>query len=192
MNLPQRIFLTGVPGSSWSVISQMIELNPGFNISDRNPQREYRHRSGATHVGAYFGTNMEFPADLDSSNLDRPWADTSGCRLIKSHEWAHCLDEIKTRYPNDWIMLIYRPDMSSFAWWQRAGGDSITYPNYKAYSDPAAAFQRIMKQNRDILKFSHRHRLVWEHFDHDWVKRNFGHNVAPWNDPQDILVTLHR
>jgi hypothetical protein len=35
MILPNKIFLTGVPGSRWSGIAQLIEDNvPGFNTAD--------------------------------------------------------------------------------------------------------------------------------------------------------------
>ena len=120
--LPDRIFFTGVPGSGWSVISQIIEAIPGMNTTDRHTSRQYTHESGATHVGAYFGENMEYPLDLGVKNLDSPWMDDGGCRLIKSHDWAFCLDEIKYRYPTAWILLIYRNTELSLTHWIDAGG----------------------------------------------------------------------
>jgi hypothetical protein len=32
-------------------------------------------------------------------------------------------------------MMIYRPDMVSYAWWMIAGGFQIQYPNYSAYKN---------------------------------------------------------
>lgn len=171
MNLPQRIFYTGVPGSSWSVVAQLLEQNTNFDTSDRTAERSYIHSSGARHLGSYFGTCMEFGTDLSIENIDAPWTDNNGCRLIKSHEWAFYLNDIHTKYPNDWIMLLYRPDMTSFAWWQRAGGGSITYPCYDDYQDPIKALTKTMKQNQCILKFSHEHNLTWNHFTAEWVKK---------------------
>jgi hypothetical protein len=59
MNLPNHIFFTGAPGSRWSGIAQTIETLPGFNVSDRNPRREYAHNTYSGHKGAYFGHGME-------------------------------------------------------------------------------------------------------------------------------------
>ena len=58
MNLPNHIFFTGAPGSRWSGIAQTIESIPGFNISDRNSDREYIHNTYSGHLGAYFGQGM--------------------------------------------------------------------------------------------------------------------------------------
>lgn len=191
MKLPQRVFYTGVPGSSWSVVAQLIEQHPDFNTSDRRPDRSYIHESGASHLGAYFGDGMEFPVDLSPDNIDAPWDSSKGCRLIKSHEWAHCLDDIHDCYPDAWIMLLYRPDLTSFAWWQRAGGGSITYPCYDAYHDPIEALSKTLKQNQDILNFSKKYDLTWRHFSTAWVEENFGHCVDYRNLlPNDLLVTI--
>ena len=54
MNLPKRIFFTGVPGSKWSGIAQTIEALDGFNTTDRWNHREYKHSGFSGHVGAYF------------------------------------------------------------------------------------------------------------------------------------------
>jgi len=40
MQLPNRLFFTGVPGSRWSGISQNLELLDGVNTSDQNFERE--------------------------------------------------------------------------------------------------------------------------------------------------------
>jgi len=160
--LPRRHFFTGVPGSRWSGVSQDIESSRLYDTSDRIPQRTYTHNQYSGHVGAYFGTGMEFPASLDPAVLDAPYTG-SGCRLHKSHEWAYMLDDIIKTYPDCWITLIYRPDAASFEWWKQAGGWDISYPNYDFYVDDAGMQQHIKLMNEAMLEFSHRHNLVWHH-----------------------------
>jgi hypothetical protein len=60
--LPNRIFLTGVPGSRWSGIAQTLESLNGFNTGDRTPAREFSHSGFTGHKGAYFGKGMEYEA----------------------------------------------------------------------------------------------------------------------------------
>ena len=76
-----RIFLTGVPGSRWSGIAQEIESEGDYDVSDHS-ERTYTHGEYSGHIGAYFGTGMEFPAILDTKNLDLPYRGT-GTKLRK-------------------------------------------------------------------------------------------------------------
>ena len=76
-----KLFFTGVPGSRWSGIAQTLEAMPGFNISDRTPEREYTHHQYSGHVGAYFGKGMEFEAD--PARVDQAYSDPGGIKVIK-------------------------------------------------------------------------------------------------------------
>ena len=108
MNLPKRLFFTGVPGSRWSGIAQILESLSGFNTTDRTPERTYEHHSYTGHLGAYFGRGMEFPAELDLNMIDSAWTDPSvGTQIVKSHDWAYKLDQVynTTRSTGDWVML---------------------------------------------------------------------------------------
>lgn len=158
-----RIFLTGVPGSRWSGIAQEIETED-FNTSDRIPERTYTHNKYSGHVGAYYGTGMEFPAILDTKNLDLPYNNKNKkIKLHKSHEWSLMLDDIVDWYHRAGIILIYRPNEAAFKWWLEAGGFDIKYPNYDYYVDEATMMTHIEKQNDAILKFAHKHKLTWKH-----------------------------
>ena len=190
MHLPNRLFFTGVPGSRWSGIAQTLETIPKFNTSDRNSKREYTHAGYGGHVGAYFGTGMEFDSYLNPAYLDSAWTELGGTKLTKSHDWAHKLDLIKELFPDDWIMLVYRPDMPSYTWWHEAGGFDIAYPDYKWYNNSTIMMSEIATQNRKILEFAHKHDATWNHFTEKWVKDNFGHNVQLNKQHPDILVTI--
>lgn len=190
MDLPSRIFFTGVPGSRWSGIAQTLETLPGFNTSDRNSKREYTHTSYGGHVGAYFGPGMELDSKLDADYIDSAWADNNGTKIVKSHNWAYQLPDVKSAFPDDWIMLVYRPDMASYTWWHEAGGFNIKYPDYQWYNNSRIMQCEIAKQNEMILEFACQHDATWKHFSSKWIKDNFGHDVRLTKHHTDILVTL--
>lgn len=190
MKLPKRIFFTGVPGSRWSGIAQTLETMSGMNTSDRTPEREYVHHSYTGHRGAYFGPGMEFEPILDGNYIDQAWIEPQGCKLVKSHEWSYYLGEIRERFPDDWIMMVYRPDMSSYSWWHEAGGFQIQYPNYASYKNSAIMMSEIMKQNSEILNFGMINKCKWEYFTSTWINDNFGQDIEVKTVFNDILITL--
>jgi hypothetical protein len=188
--LPNRIFFTGVPGSRWSGIAQTLEQLDGFNTSDCTPARSYNHNQYSGHKGAYFGTGMELEAYLDERYIDYAWAEQGGTRIVKSHDWAYKLDLVRQQFPDDWIMLVYRPDMASYAWWHEAGGFSIKYPSYEAYKNSTTMLGEIGKQNANILQFASEHDLTWNYFTPKWVEQHFGQRIEVNKKWSDILVTL--
>ena len=190
MKLPNRIFLTGVPGSRWSGIAQTLETIPGFNTSDRTPERTYSHHSYTGHQGAYFGLGMELEARLVPDYIDAAWTEPGGTCLVKSHDWAYVLPQVEHYFPDDWIMLVYRPDMASYAWWHEAGGFQIKYPCYDAYGDSMGMLAAITRQNQHILEYAHSRNATWHHFTSQWVESTFGHPVEIKKTFPDILVTV--
>jgi hypothetical protein len=192
MNLPNKIFLIGVPGSRWSGIAQNIEDNiPGFNATDRTENRKYAHHNFSGHLGVYFGTGWEHGTELTDENLDSAFSNTKGTRFLKSHEWAYCLDEIKEKFPNDWIMLIHRPDLSAYSWWHEAGGFTISYPDYHPYyKDSINMLNEIRQMHQHMFDFSQKHNLKWSHISADWIEENFGTRVEPTVKLSDTLVTI--
>jgi hypothetical protein len=190
MIFPTRIFLTGVPGSRWSMICQLIEQIPGMNTSDRQPHREYVHHSFTGHQGAYFGRGMELEARLDAAYMDAAWSVPGGTKIVKSHDWAYVLPDIKERFPQDWIMLVYRPDIDSFAWWHEVGGFQIKYPCYDAYKNSIGMLGEITQQNRCILEFAYRHQASWHYFTATWIEKTFEYKIEPERISPDILVTV--
>jgi len=189
MTLPSHIFFTGVPGSRWSGIAQVLETIPGMNTSDRTAEREYAHHSYTGHKGAYFGRGMEFSTILDIDYINTAWTEPGDCKLVKSHDWAYQLNHINM-IKDVWIMLVYRPDMSSYAWWHEAGGFQIKYPCYDAYKDSQGMLSEITAQNKAILEFGMINNCKWEYFTSGWIKENFNADVNVTNVWPDILVTL--
>ena len=190
IKLPDRIFFTGVPGSRWSGIAQILESLPGFNTSDRAPSRSYVHNGFTGHKGAYFGRLMEFESRLDAGYLQSAWSQQGGTCLVKSHDWAYSLDRIKAKFPSDWIVLVHRPDLSSFDWWQQAGGFNIGYPSYAAYHNDEIMQREISWQNQAILQFAEQNSLVWSKFTSEWIAEHFGQQVIDVSAADDIRVTI--
>jgi hypothetical protein len=191
MILPNQIFFTGVPGSRWSGIAQTLESMPYFNTTDRTREREYHHGRFTGHKGAYFGRQMEFEATLDADYINSAWAPKSvGTKLVKSHDWAYSLDQIKYTFPNDWIMLVYRDNAVSFSWWKEAGGWNIKYPSYIAYQNDVVMTREIAWQNSAIRNFAERQGLIWANFDSTWVKEHFDMDVKVEQPCSDIFVTI--
>ena len=188
MSLPNRIFFTGVPGSKWSGIAQILETSSAFNTTDRTPKREYQHHEYSGHKGAYFGMGMEFYPD--PMNVDQAWDGGNGIKLAKSHDWSYMLDVIKPGFVNDWVMLVYRPNEVSNAWWHEAGGFDISYPDYSYYKDSDKMYKEIAKQNNAMLKFAHKHDATWSYFTTKWIKNTFGLDIEVTNDYNDILVSI--
>jgi hypothetical protein len=185
MTLPNRIFFTGVPGSRWSGIAQTLEQLPGMNTTDRTPEREYTHHQYSGHKGAYFGRGMEFPAD--PTQVDQAWTEQEGCQLVKSHEW---IDHVEELPKEDWKLLVYRPDQTSFAWWHEAGGFQIGYPNYSAYKNSANMLAEIIRTNQLILEYSCINNCSWNYFTTEWIEKSFDMAIDVPNVWPDILVTL--
>jgi len=190
--LPNRIFLTGVPGSRWSGIAQTLESIPGFYSTVRTPERTYSHHSYTGHQGAYFGPGMELECLLSADYIDSAWTQSAGTKLVKSHDWAYMLPKVAHHFPDDWIMLVYRPDMASYAWWHEAGGFQIKYPCYDAYKDSMGMLAAITKQNQCILEYAHSRNATWHHFTSEWVESTFGHKVEIKKTFPDILVTVFK
>lgn len=142
------ILFTGAPGSKWSSVAENIYRSPDIDRSDSTSARAYK-KDVVKHQGAYFDPGMEF--DNSQENWDRPFSGT-GRRIIKSHTFAHQLDELKTLgYP---IVLVYRSHLECYDWWMQAGGFGITYPNYRDYyKDPENMWTEIKRQNIDIKIF---------------------------------------
>jgi len=142
------ILFTGAPGSKWSSVAENIYRSPDVDRSDSTSERTYK-KDVVKHQGAYFDPGMEF--DNGQENWHRPFSGT-GKRIIKSHTFAHQLDELKTLgHP---IVMVYRSHLECYDWWMQAGGFDITYPNYRYYyKDSNTMRAEIKRQNKDIKAF---------------------------------------
>ena len=123
--------MTGAPGSKWSSVFKNIHGSADVDKTDYTEERTYWHDADTPgekqlmHTGAYWDPGMEFENNIES--WDKPFSGI-GKRIIKSHTFAHKLDNLKDLgYP---IILVYRNDYKCFIWWQLCGEFNITYPSY--------------------------------------------------------------
>jgi len=141
------VLFTGAPGSKWSSVAESLSRSPDIDTSDSTSGRAYNNGE-VKHRGSYFDPGMEF--ENDPENWDRPFSG-KGHRIIKSHTFAHKLDELKNlQYP---IVMVYRSHLECLDWWVQAGGFDITYPDYQYYENLDKMKAHIQKQNQDINKF---------------------------------------
>jgi hypothetical protein len=133
---------------------------------------------------------MEFNAEFDDAYIDQAWAQPGGCKIVKSHDWAYSLSLVKVTFPDSWIMMVYRPDLASYAWWHEVGGFNIEYPDYSWYENSTKMMAEIAIQNDKMLKFAFEHNLTWSPFNAKWVKEQFGHDMTFDFKNYDVLVTM--
>ena len=141
------ILFTGAPGSRWSSVAEGIYRSPDIDQTDGKGRNTYR-TGVVKHEGAYFDPGMEFENSI--TNWDKPFSGI-GKRIIKSHTFAHRLNDLKKLgYP---IVMVYRNDIECLKWWNDAGGFDITYPNYSYFKDQDTMWDHIQSENRDIMQF---------------------------------------
>ena len=139
------ILFTGAPGSKWSSVAESIYWSDSIDHTDSTKERGYK-KGVVKHIGAYWDPGMEF----ENNDWDGPFSG-KGKRIIKSHTFAHTLDELKqSGHP---IVMVYRNDHECFKWWVKAGGFGITYPNYQHFQDLDEMWVHIQKENKDIMQF---------------------------------------
>jgi hypothetical protein len=191
------IWFTGAPGSKWSgtanILQSIHDLN--FNISDRTPEREYTHTGpttlakSITHTGVYFGPghgvgeHWDRLSILDSKSIVREitqeWADASyGNLLVKSHFLSHHLDFISETFPDNPIIMVFRPNHKCEQGWFGAGGWNISYPNYRPYyKDNDTMKSMIAEHNTLMLDFCKKKNIVPQKFTRDFLKDTFNWTV---------------
>ena len=148
------ILMTGAPGSKWSSVFKNIHGSADVDNTDHNNTRTYWHdadtpgRKQLMHTGAYWDPGMEF--DCKSTEWDKPFSG-QGKRIIKSHTFAHQLDNLKQL--GNPIIMVYRNDYECFKWWQLCGEFRITYPNYQHFENLEKMWKHIQLENKDIMQF---------------------------------------
>jgi hypothetical protein len=199
------VWFTGAPGSKWSGTANILQAiaHLDFNTTDRNPSREYTH-TGPTllarkimHTGVYFGPGHGVGEHWDRFNrLDagavereilREWQDTSyGKLLVKSHFLSHHLDHISEIWPNNPIIMIFRPDEKCEQGWFGAGGWSISYPNYRPYYKDDSTMKAMIKEHNSLmLDFCKRKNIKPQKFTRDYLKENLKWSI------DDIADSTH-
>ena len=185
IELPDKIFITGAPGSKWTSVTHLLETHPLANITDRNPNRHYDHNVFQGHHGSYFALpfrKYEFDVSVEDSYINTAFDDQySPGKFVKGHDWAYMLDELKEKSKGNWLLMVMRPDTDCFAWWNNHGGFVTKYPSYETYEGNIKMMSEIMILNDKYSKFAQKHDQRWEYFSPRWIKENFGHTLTEEN-----------
>lgn len=164
------IFITGAPGSKWSLVAYAVSLADGVNTSDAAETRTYGSDAGGpVHFGNYFGPGMEYGQRFDTldrltkpelmEELSRPYASADGIKILKSHMFGRHLDHLVPMFPEARFVLVHRPDEECLDWWLEAGGFEISFPDYSWYRELSNMKAQIARDNEAITGFAERHGL---------------------------------
>lgn len=212
MTTDNIVWFTGAPGSKWSgtanILQSIQKLN--FNTSDRTPEREYTHTGpttlarSITHTGVYFGPGHGVGEHWDRLSILDPnaivreineeWKDPSyGKLLVKSHFLSHHLDFISEMFPNNPIIMVFRPNNKCEQGWFGAGGWNIKYPNYRPYyKDDNTMISMIADHNKFMLDFCNRKNIVPQKLTRNYLKETFNWTIDQIVDPvQQEWVDRH-
>ena len=157
------IFIAGAPGSRWSSVARSIYTSSKIDNSDSDNSYTKPGEKVPMHVGTYWDPGMEYGENFDvldimsddyiQEQFDGPFKENNNLtRIIKSHQFCKHLEFIKNNWQYCPIVLVYyKNDESTEAWWYEAGGFDITYPDYQWYKDQMHTEIKI--QNAGVLEF---------------------------------------
>jgi hypothetical protein len=188
MTSPKFVFVAGVPGSSWSMLSHRLKSMIDADPTDYDENRTFKfgkHKELGSHHGCYFGPNNEFGEHFDDiasnytleefvNECQLPFAKDDKPKMIRSHWFSRQLDWLWDNFKGHDLFLIYKNDQIAFDHWIMRGGFDITHPVYTWYKDPENMRSAIALENSAILDFAARKQLVWDNYSEDWWFTRFG------------------
>jgi hypothetical protein len=194
---PKFVFVSGVPGSSWSMISHRLKLALDLDTSDVTEDRAFelpdkasirqmpRISDDKSHFGSYFGPDNEFGDGFDdipaNYTLDtfyqecvKPFESNDKPKCVRSHWFSYNLDWLWDNCKGHDLFLLYKDSEISRDWWLERGGWDIHHPVYTWYENNERLFQQIQIENENLLKFAKDKGLEWEQYNEEWFLSKFG------------------
>jgi len=180
------IFATGAPGSKWSAMLRTLSYNIRINNSDENEEDTFQvklfsnltntEKTLAWHRGAYWGPYHKYGHKFDMLDklskdeiiheLNLPFKEPGGIKVIKSHWFSYHLEFLAETFPKAKILTVYLPDDVCFDWWKVIGGWNIHYPVYTWYENDDRMRDRIKEENAHITRFfARRKRFLDRYFN---------------------------
>jgi hypothetical protein len=147
------IFVTGAPGSKWSLIAQALEAASEVEADGTD----------AVGPAAEYGKELQRHGGLDRdalrAELGRSGVERRGLELVTSHVFTRDLPYLAETFPAARFVLVYRPDESCLDWWLEAGGFDMSFPDYSWYRELESMKKEIVTDNAALLDFTERHEL---------------------------------
>jgi len=209
---PNFCFVTGVPGSSWSMISHRLKILLDHNLSDVDetryhlaPHRDPTHNTNRTHLGSYFGPHNEFGERFDDipnnytlesfyNECRLPFNhDTGQTKCIRSHWFSYNLDWLWENCKGNTLFLIHKESQGAIDWWEKIGGWNIKYPVYTWYENNEKMTKQIVEENNNLLRFAKEKNLKWETYCEEWWLEKFGREeITQTNRPPAVEYNLNK
>lgn len=197
------VFVSGVPGSSWSMISHRLKVIQDLDLSDVTTDREFvlppretetevNLRQGnriaegdKSHFGCYFGPYNEFGDGFDDipknytleefyKECAKPFSEEGKAKCVRSHWFSYNLDWLWDNCKGQDLFLLYKDSDTARDWWFERGGWEIHHPVYTWYKDNDRMYEQIQIENNNLLDFAQRKNLKWEPYNEEWWLKQFG------------------
>lgn len=197
---PEFVFVSGVPGSSWSMISHRLKVLLDHDLSDVDDTRQFQlppmyqdrvgdlqEREMISHLGCYFGPHNEFGEKFDDiknnytleefyDECRRPFINTESTKpkCIRSHWFSYNLDWLWDNCKGNDLFLLYKNSQTARDWWFERGGWTIHHPVYTWYENDERLFEQIKIENTNLLNFAEEKGLEWQTYSEEWWQKRFG------------------
>ena len=209
---PNFCFVTGVPGSSWSMLSHRLKLILNHDLSDINgsrhhlaPHRDPTQDTNRTHLGSYFGPYNEFGERFDDipnnytlesfyNECRLPFNHDDGqTKCIRSHWFSYNLDWLWENCKGNTLFLIHKESQGAIDWWEKIGGWNIKYPVYTWYENNEKITRQIIEENNSLLRFAKEKNLKWETYCEEWWLEKFGREeITQTNRPPAVEYNVNK
>ena len=187
-------FVTGVPGSSWSMLSHRLKILLDHDLSDVDGTRQHlldgrdpTQKNRLTHLGNYFGPYKEFGNHFDNipnnytlesfyKECNRPFINSNNgqTKSIRSHWFSYNLDWLWENCKGHTMFLIHKESQGAVDWWLKRGGWEIEHPVYTWYENTERMTEQVIEENNNLLKFAKEKNLTWETYHEGWWLERFG------------------
>lgn len=185
----KRVWLVGAPGSRWSGIHVLSSyFSESFSKDDITPETTYYHKKQigqdpnlSGHKGYYWGQTKGTESWLKFEDLskeqileDLDKVYKTGIPIIKCHFLLrhNGLDHLKELFPDDALVLIYRPAQDSIKWWKDIMiFDDNVYPQYNIAYDPNTFHSQVEQETKYMEDFISRHNLKLEEYGNVWFNK---------------------
>jgi hypothetical protein len=202
-------FTVGVPGSSWSMLSNRLKIHLDQDLTDITQDRTQlmhdllptkKDETEKVHHGSYFGPYNEFGENFHDipnnytvesfyEECRKPFHLNDKTKNIRSHWFSYNLDWLWNNCKGNSMFLIYRSTADSLKWWRHRGGWNIKHPIYTWYVDDNTMEEKITQENQLIFDFVERKNLEWKTYDENWWFDEFGkHELILPNRPKPEKV----
>jgi hypothetical protein len=192
-----RVWMTGIPGSRWSgVYNRLVTLTNYFDRSDETLENIHFHKNAKAtilrhpdtekflgHKGTYWSqtSGTEHWEDITKLSREEIVSDLStvytgdNTPIIRNHCFLrhNSIEFLAKTFPDDILMMVWRPAKTSLSWWTDIMEWDDTYPDYSkiySYDTFSASVQDEGQYMADIAIMND---IMFEKHDIHWYEKYF-------------------